>query len=150
MTIGRDHLWAVNNLARVGRNLHPFGCFMQTQGPVVMSDFDEPEPDGAILVGTEDNYKTNKPRASDATCVIEVADSSLSDDRGDKLATYADSNISQYVIVNLADKTVEIYTQPAPGKGRYGHVETLHGGDMVNLSLPSGQVLALPANTMLP
>src|SRR5438445_32883 len=70
MTIGREHLWAVKNLARLGHKLARFGCHIQTQGPVVMSGVDEPEPDGAIIVGDEDDYKARKPQAADVTSVI--------------------------------------------------------------------------------
>jgi len=150
MSIGREHLWGVKNLARIGSKLSRFVCHMQTQGPVVMSNYDEPEPDGAIIMGNEDDYKERLPAAADVTCVIEVADSSLSNDRNDKLAVYANSGIAQYVIVNLSDRVIEIYTEPQVGSARYGHAETLRGSDKVLFALPKGRVLQVAARTLLP
>ncbi|HZL35151.1 MAG TPA: Uma2 family endonuclease [Tepidisphaeraceae bacterium] len=150
MTVGHEHLWGVNNLTRIGRKLDRFGCHMQTQGPVVMSNYDEPEPDGAILKGSMDDYKKRTPEAADATCVIEVSDSSLADDRNDKLVAYANSGIAQYIIINLPDRVVEVYTDPQVGKGRYARVETLRPNNKVQFVLPKGQVLAVPVRNFLP
>jgi Uma2 family endonuclease len=150
MTIGREHLWAVKNLARLGPRLARLGFHMQTQGPVVMTGHDEPEPDGAIIRGNEDDYKKRKPAAADVTCVIEVADSSVDNDRTEKLATYADSGIPQYVIINLPDRVVENYTEPQVGKGRYARVETLRPGEKVNFALARGRVLQMSVRNLLP
>jgi hypothetical protein len=150
MTIGAGHMWGVSNLARVGRDLDRFGCYMQTQGPIIASTYNEPEPDGAILSGSADDYKSRKPRAADISCVIEVADSSLADDRRVKLAIYADSGIEQYLIINLVEMVVEAYTQPEVGARRYGQAQTLKPGETVKLSLPKGQSLPLPVERLLP
>ena len=150
MTIGHEHLWAVKNLAKVGRKLDRFGCHMQTQGPVVMSNYDEPEPDGAIVLGDVDDYKDRKPEASEVTCVIEVSDSSLTDDRGDKAIAYANSGIAQYVIINLQDRVAEVYTEPQSGNGRYGRVETLPPNEKVRFVLPHRQVFLISVRHLLP
>jgi Uma2 family endonuclease len=44
--------------------------------------------------------------------VIEVADTTVARDRGIKLRGYARAGIAVYWIVNLIDRTVEIYTAP--------------------------------------
>ena len=111
-TVGREHVWCVQKLGRLDKKLERLGCHMQLQSPVIMSNLDEPEPDGVILRGTIDDYKLRKPAAKDASCVMEVADGSLLYDRTDKLSLYANSNIPQYVIINLPDRLIEIYTEP--------------------------------------
>ncbi|HZK81320.1 MAG TPA: Uma2 family endonuclease [Humisphaera sp.] len=150
MTIGAEHMWGVSNLGRIGRNLDRFGCYIQTQGPVIMAKYHEPEPDGAVLVGTEDDYKLTKPTFREVSCVIEVADSSLGYDRGTKLAIYAGSGIPQYILINLVDKVVEVYTQPKARAERYGQTKILRPGDAVAFSLPRGQVFEIPAKNLLP
>ena len=50
--------------------------------------------------------------------MIEVADSSLGLDRTTKLGIYAAAGIPQYVIVNLPERVVEVYTVPMNGKLR--------------------------------
>ncbi len=150
MSIGHKHLWAVKNLSRIGRELEGMGCHMQAQGPVVMSNLDEPEPDGAIIIGNEDNFKDRLPLADEVTCVIEVADSSLAYDRTGKMAVYADSGIKQYVLINLENRVVELYTMPEAGKGRYTRMMTLYPGEMVDFALPAGKSLPVAVDKLLP
>jgi len=46
--------------------------------------------------------------------VVEVADSSLRLDRRFKTALYAEAGLPEYWIVNLVDRTLEVYRAPAP------------------------------------
>ena len=149
-SIGTEHLWAVKNLARLKTKLNRHRCHIQTQGPVVLAEFDEPEQDGAIISGLEDDYKESKPSVKDVTCVIEVADSSLQHDRRAKLATYANAGIAQYVIINLPDRVVEVYTEPQIGKGRYEKAETMHPGSKVSFRVARSKHLVVPTKGLLP
>jgi hypothetical protein len=87
--------------------------------------------------------------------VIEVADSSLDEDRSDKARLYAQSGIARYWIVHLVEAQVEIYTEPRQGKqagyrtrSNYGvseRVPVVLGGQEVGQVavcdlLPSGRV----------
>jgi hypothetical protein len=45
---------------------------------------------------------------------IEVADTSLRQDRGPKKRLYARAGIAVYWIVNLKARRIEVYTEPAP------------------------------------
>src|SRR5437764_815669 len=114
-TVGNEHLWAVENLRRVMRDVESHGFFVLSQQPITLPPDGEPEPDGAIVRGTIDDYRRRKPVAADVSCVIEVADSSLDRDRGTKQRIYADAGIGQYIIINLFEKTVEVYERPIRG-----------------------------------
>ena len=46
--------------------------------------------------------------------VVEVSESSLRLDRGDKLRAYARGGIAHYWIVNLIDHRIEAYRDPGP------------------------------------
>lgn len=150
MTVGLDHVWAVQTLAKLGRRLERLGCHMRTQVPVSLPPYDEPEPDGVIAVGTEDDYRTHHPGSTHITCVIEVADSSLRHDRTTKLRAYASSDIVQYVIINLVDRVAEVYTQPLPKQGRYGQSVTLGPKQRVEFQAANGKRLAVPVRNLLP
>src|SRR5688572_16842164 len=65
MTVGNQHAWAVKNLAKLSRKLEAFGCHLQTQQPISLPPDDEPEPDGAIITGAEDDYRDHHPGAAD-------------------------------------------------------------------------------------
>jgi Uma2 family endonuclease len=150
MTVGREHIWCVKNLGRLDKKLQRMGCHMQLQSPVIMSSLDEPEPDGAILRGGIDDYKQRKAEASDAYGVIEVADSSLAHDRTEKLALYANSGITRYIIINLPDRVVEVYTDPQIGRGHYGRVETLRAGGKVQIAVVGSRTLEAAVRSLLP
>jgi Uma2 family endonuclease len=54
--------------------------------------------------------------------VIEVADSSLKQDRLSKAAIYAAAGIPEYWIVNLRDGVVEVMREPDPAQARWHDV----------------------------
>jgi hypothetical protein len=68
--MGSAHVWSVKAIGRVDARLGPLGYHMQTQAPVIVSGYREPEPDGAVLVGTADDYLRRKPTAADAPALL--------------------------------------------------------------------------------
>jgi Uma2 family endonuclease len=50
-----------------------------------------------------------------ALLVVEVADETLAFDRERKAGLYAKAGIPEYCIVNLADRALEVYRDPAGG-----------------------------------
>lgn len=156
MSVGPDHALSVKKLARLDRKLERFGCHIQTQQPLTIPNRDEPEPDGAIVIGRPEDYSGRNPGPGDVTCVIEVSDSSLRTDRARKLPVYADAGIPQYVIVNLVDRVIEVYTLPMPGRGRYAEATTLRPGKRVEFlvaaagGIASKARLAVSVKSILP
>ena len=51
---------------------------------------------------------------ADVAFLVEVSESTLDRDQGEKLSAYATGNIPVYWIVNLVDSQVEVYTGPCP------------------------------------
>jgi len=153
MTVGPEHAWVIRKLTALNSRLRRFDCHMQIQLPVTLPPWNEPEPDGAIVIGTEDDYRGRHPGAKNVLCVIEVADSSLHRDRTTKLRIYAASGIPLYFIINLPDHVVERHTRPMTGKGRparYGQVDILKPGQTVELPAPRGNRLKIPVRRLLP
>jgi len=86
-----------------------------------------PQPDIAwVLPGS---YARRRPQADTAFLLIEVAESSLSYDRGDKAAMYAEAGIADYWIVNLRDRAVEVHRDPQ--SDGYRNVAVYRGNDEV-------------------
>jgi Uma2 family endonuclease len=83
--------------------------------------------------------------------VIEVADTSLQQDRLTKGAIYAAAGIPEYWIVNLRDSVVEVRCDPDPAQARYREVRTIARGERIELvALPGASVAAadlLPVRT---
>ena len=122
------------------RTIFGAGFAVRVQLPIALGQYSEPEPDVAVVVGTPRDYKDAHP--STAVLVVEVSDSMLAFDRGRKASIYAAAGIPEYWIVNLVDRQLEIYRDPAPMPGaRYGH-----GYRTRTIALP-GETVPTPSPT---
>lgn len=72
----------------------------------------------------EKDISTDARGPDEVFLVIEVADSSLDDDRGEKAQLYADAEIPDYWIVNLVNRCVEVHRDPKDG--HYQSLTTHH------------------------
>ena len=104
------------------------GWFVQTQSPIVLDDRSEPEPDVCVVRGSPRDYVTAHPTRP--ALVVEVAQSGLRLARGRKAAAYARAGITDYWIVDLITRVLEVRREPArpgPAHRRWGYVavETL-------------------------
>ena len=145
-----EHRWAVEKLQRLDGRVKAWGMHVASQQPVSLSPVQEPEPDASIVNGLLDDYRSRTPTARDVLCACEVADSSLRYDRTTKQRLYATAGIPRYVIVNLVDRTVELYADPDPSTGRYARVQTIQPGQSFDVELGTGRVLTLNADDILP
>jgi Uma2 family endonuclease len=109
MTKGQPHTAALIDTRDTLLPLIPPGWHLQTEAPVRIPNFDEPEPDLAVVQGKARDYVAlnRPPDASEVTLVIEIAESSLARDRTDKWAAYASGGIPVYWIVNLIDEQIQ-------------------------------------------
>ena len=117
MGIKPPHFWAVDSTEEELRTIVPRGWCLRREGPVRIPKFDEPEPDLAVVKGTRDDYRKRHPEPKDVCLIVEVADTSLTRDRGEKRTAYGKGRhpIPVYWIVNLVDRKVEVYSNPGPG-----------------------------------
>lgn len=89
----------------------PSGWYVAEQEPVTAED-SEPEPDVAVIRGTPRDYSDRHPGPGDVAIVIEVSDTTLRRDRGLKKRIYARAGIPVYLIINLPESQIEVYTEP--------------------------------------
>ena len=75
-------------------------AIVSVQNPVVLSTDREPQPDLALLRPSADEYASRVPRSADVLLLIEVADTSLHDDRHVKLPRYAQDGIAEVWILD--------------------------------------------------
>jgi len=109
-----EHLWTVATLRKALETLLSPGWTERQGDPVRIPLYDEPEPDLAIVRGSNDDYKHRHPTAADVAFLVEVSESSLVLDRSLKLSAYAKGGIPVYWLVNLVDRRVEVYSNPGP------------------------------------
>ena len=108
------HSWSTRKILDLVAGFLPPGWLWRLEQPVRIPDFDEPEPDLAVVRGSLDDYKHRTPVPADVALLIEVSETTLDRDQGEKLTAYAQGNIPVYWIVNLIDGHVEVYTGPGP------------------------------------
>lgn len=73
-----------------------------------------PQPDVAWV--ERKSYRRRRPLPAEVLLLIEVADSSLADDRFVKGPLYAAAGIAEYWIANLPGRCIEVHRNPAGGK----------------------------------
>ena len=110
--IGSLHAAVVSRLARDFIVAIGSAAVVRVQDPLRIDDFNEPEPDLAILAPREDFYATRHPGPGDTLLVVEVADSSLAHDLDTKAAVYAGAGIPEYWVIDLAGRGVVLFSDP--------------------------------------
>jgi Uma2 family endonuclease len=108
--IGPPHSSTIDRLNRLLVLSLEGRAIVRVQNPFAALDDSEPEPDFSV-VALGDYDRAHPERAE---LVIEVAESSLSRDRGVKLHIYAENGVPEYWIVNLVDRRIEVHTDPSP------------------------------------
>ncbi len=102
---------------------------VRVQSPLALEEADcEPEPD--IVWVRSNRFLSGHPTPSDVLLLLEVADSSLDYDRGEKAELYAEAGITDYWIVNAIERTVEVHRDPAGLE--YRDVQPFGVGDVIH------------------
>jgi Uma2 family endonuclease len=81
------------------------------QMPLVLGQSTDPEPDLAVIAGSPRGTAAH-PTA--AALVVEVSDSSLRYDTTVKLGIYAAGGISEYWVVDVANRQLLVFRDPKP------------------------------------
>jgi Uma2 family endonuclease len=111
----------------------------------------EPEPDLVIARGPARRYARSHPRRDDIALLIEVADTSLQEDRVIKARLYARMRIPAYWIINLVEGQVEVYTEPKTGRSPAFRQRMDYGiKDSVPLSIEGHDFGLIPVKNLLP
>ncbi len=126
--IGTAHLTVVSRLQdmlvpqlQAGR--------VKVQQPLIVTGFDEPQPDVVIL---KEPLYLRKPAVADVELVIEVSDSTYAHDRDHKVPAYFRVGCRRVWLINISDHArpvLEIYAQPNQPMDRlsHGQVSVLSG-----------------------
>jgi Uma2 family endonuclease len=105
----------------------PPGWYIRVAKPIRLpSRSSKPEPDRCVVRGTIRDYSRRTPEPADIGLVVEIADSSLAEDRKMATEVYGPAGLPVYWIVNLVHRQVEVYTDPGP-EGYRSRVDFLEG-----------------------
>ena len=128
--------------------LIPQGWRLTVEAPIRVPEFDEPEPDLAIVRGTRAQYEDGHPGPADVGILIEVADTTLDRDRGEKESAYARGGVPVYWIVNLVDRQLEIGTGPT--LDGYRERRIVLPGETASLVLDGTEIGPIDVSAILP
>ena len=131
--------------------LLPPGWFVNMQEPITTED-SEPEPDLSVVRGTPHDYFTHHPGPEDVALLVEVSDTTLSQDKALKKRLYAAVHIPVYWIVNLPDEQIEVYSHPVMGTAGadYGQRQTFGPNDSVPVTIAGQTTGEIPVADLLP
>jgi Uma2 family endonuclease len=118
--------------------------FVIVQDAITFGPHGEPQPDLALV---ERPPAGRLPVPAEVLLVMEVADTSLQQDREVKLPLYSRAGIPEAWLVDLNADTIEVYSEPGPA-GYYGRVaRSGRERRVVSVTLPD---LAFYASEALP
>ncbi|MFN0317050.1 MAG: Uma2 family endonuclease [Burkholderiales bacterium] len=86
---------------------------VRIQNPVRFDGHTELQPDLALLKAQPNFYRYAAPTPADVLLLIEVADSTVKEDREVKIPYYAGHNIPEVWLVNIPEEVVEVFSRPA-------------------------------------
>jgi Uma2 family endonuclease len=109
---GPWHAGTIDLCAEVLRGIFGAACTIRIQHPLGIDPDGEPEPDIAVVAGGPRAHLGRHPQQ--ALLVVEVAESSLDFDRGEKAMLYARAGFPEYWIVNLRASRLEVHRDPTP------------------------------------
>jgi Uma2 family endonuclease len=148
MTQKPPHTWAVETARDHLNRMLPPGWFIREEKPVRITRFDEPEPDLSLIRGNRDDFRKRHPRPRDVGVLIEVADTRIDRDRGEKRLAYARGRIPIYWIINLVDRQVEVHANPR--RGEYRSIQVLRPGEEVPLVIDGAVIGRIAVADLLP
>jgi Uma2 family endonuclease len=120
------------------------GFNVRVQMSLVVAQDTDLAPDIAVVAGSPRDFARRKPTT--AELVVDISESSLAYDTGDKAHLYAAARIQDYWVINLVDRRLEIRRRPVPDASqahgfRYADVTLLTENDVVSpLAAPQAQI----------
>jgi Uma2 family endonuclease len=146
MPTNPPHASTVKRISQLLRDLFGKKIAIGVQDPIRLPEA-EPEPDISVMRFRADYYAEAHPVPEDILLIIEVADSSLLEDREFKGPLYAESGIVEYWIVNLGDACLEVHRSPQPD-GSYAEKQIVRRGKQIEITGLPGVVIEV--SDMLP
>ena len=146
MPKGTKHAFLNDTIADLLKEKLGGRVYVRSQNPIVLDDFSEPEPDIVLAQPPRQIYLEKHPRAKDILLIIEISDSTLGRDRFAKGFAYSKAGISQYLVVNVAENSVENYRQPSANG--YNSKQTFHKGE--SFSLEAFPEIEIEVTSLLP
>jgi Uma2 family endonuclease len=142
-----EHSFSTRVVFKSIEKMLPPGWMAQKADPIRIPPYDEPEPDVAIVRGTDSDFRHRLPEAGEVGLAVEVSRTNPSADRLQE-NSYARGGIPVYWIVNLVDRQVEVYTDPGPAG--YATRTEYRSGQQVPVVIDGQQCGQIAVDDILP
>jgi Putative restriction endonuclease len=153
MTENPPHAIACELCSEVLKRVLPTGWHVRSDRPLrIPARTSVPEPDLVVARGEIRDYLKRHPEPVDVSLVIEVAASSLEEDRTLMARVYGGGGVARYWIINLVDHQVEVYSQPS-GTAEplgYRHCEIFRPGQSIPVVIDETEVARIAVAEILP
>lgn len=106
------HAACVRRLGDIMRHVFGYKAIVSEEKAITLSTYSEPQPDITIAKFKDDYYEEGHPTPEDIFVLIEVSLSTQKYDRETKVPLYASYNIPEVWIVDLKEKSIEVYEKP--------------------------------------
>jgi Uma2 family endonuclease len=147
MAESAEHGLSIKEVLKGVERCLPPGWTWRKEEPVQIPTYDEPEPDVTIVRGSDADYRHRIPDAADVGLLVEVSATNVSADRQQGIV-YARGRIPIYWIVNLVDRSVEVYTDP--GAAGYASRKDFLPGQYVPVVIDGQQTGQIAVDDVLP
>jgi len=121
-------------------------ALVRIQDPIQLSQYSEPEPDIAVVVPDVRKYVDHHPSPAEVLLIVEVADTSLQDDRTVKAPLYAKAGIVEYWILNVTTRQVHVFREP----GEDGYAQETVLDETTTLAAIAFPDIAIAFNQLFP
>ncbi len=108
------HMTGISLASEILREVFANDFIIRVQGPLSFSGITEPEPDVAVVKGKIRDFTDAHPKT--AELIVEVSDTTLRYDRTKKTGIYAKNKIREYWILNVKNRSLEVYRRPIRDK----------------------------------
>lgn len=113
--IGSRHAAVVDWLARQFIDGLRDKAISRIQNSVAISSVSEPQPDIVLAQPRADGYFNSIPEPREVILIVEVAESSIDFDLGEKRDLYAGAAIPEYWVIDINQSACIVHRNPANG-----------------------------------
>jgi Uma2 family endonuclease len=131
---GPEHAQSSSDTADYLKTLLGSRAKVRDGHPITLLNNSEPEPDIAIVKPLGQIYRTRHPYVEDIFWLIEYSNTSLAKDLEAKRKIYAVSEIQEYWLVDLKNRFLRVFRDPA--EDNYLTETTLTTGNISPLAFP--------------
>jgi len=142
--INFPHVISTHMVRKLLESIFPDTQFwVKPQDPLALSLSTDPQPDVAVVPGAFSSFTAHP---TTALLIVEVSDTTLSFDLGDKADLYATGNIEDYWVLDLNRRRLFVHRDPQ--NGVYTTITTHAETELVSpLAMPNATILV---SDMLP